>query len=395
MNGKKISIVVLCGFLGSGKTTLLRRWRRAERWQKAAVIVHDLSELGIDAEVVSGEDPVPAAGTTSGLITALHGIHAAEKLHESLAATLQRIHALEPAPPAVLVESTGAAKALPLIQALTQHPGFVLRHFMVTVDALNLLRDFGEGRCLPGNDPELAPPDPALAMAATVMAEQIRCANIIILTKTDAVPRAAVERMVPWLNRLNPRAAIALSSYAGLDYPLLEKVPPPDLTDLPIPSSDLPESPTAPGIGALTFRGSRPLNPQRLFDLCQTGLGTGLYRVKGFLWLISRPGQVLLWQQSGSQISLEFHGLWKSELVHNREGKLLPEEVAALRVQLEQHPGAFGDRLCELTIIGLAEDRQSFAEGLRDCVCTDAEIAAWQQGETYPDPWPSKLKMIR
>ncbi|MEM9137758.1 MAG: GTP-binding protein, partial [Cyanobacteria bacterium P01_F01_bin.42] len=44
----RIPITALCGFLGSGKTTLLRRWQREETLLDAAVIVHDLSEFGLD-----------------------------------------------------------------------------------------------------------------------------------------------------------------------------------------------------------------------------------------------------------------------------------------------------------------------------------------------------------
>lgn len=56
MNSDSVLIVTLCGFLGSGKTTLLRRWRRDKTLKDAPVIVHDLSEFGLDAELLSDEN---------------------------------------------------------------------------------------------------------------------------------------------------------------------------------------------------------------------------------------------------------------------------------------------------------------------------------------------------
>jgi G3E family GTPase len=81
-------------------------------------------------------------------------------------------------------------------------------------------------------------------------------------------------------------------------------------------------------VDCLIFLDPQPFHPQRLQDACRDHLGTGLYRTKGYVWLASRPAHVLLWQQAGSQISLELTGLWRAELVHNRDGKLLPEEIA-------------------------------------------------------------------
>jgi G3E family GTPase len=392
MNHGPILIIVLCGFLGSGKTTLLRRWRRGEDARDAAIIVHDLSELGVDVELVGGDDGVPEAGGMKDRIFALHGIHAREKLGESVGHALGLIRRMEPRPPMVLVESTGAAHPWPLIAALTQDPAFQLRHFIVTVDALNLHRDFADGTRM-----DSPVPDPALNLAAALMVEQMRFASVILLTKTDVVPRESLARMMPALRRLNPQAATGLSSYAGLALDQLHAVPVPDPAAWPALAEQrgLKGGPsTAEAIGSVILTGPQPFHPQRLHDLCRTGLGTGLYRTKGFLWLASRSGHVLLWQQAGSQLSLELHGLWKAELVHNREGKLLPEEVTALRRQLAGSPPLFGDRYHEITVIGLERERAAFTGGLRQCLCTDEEIAAWQQGAAFADPWPAKLRRI-
>jgi G3E family GTPase len=216
-------IIALCGFLGSGKTTLLRRWRRDDAVRNAAVIVHDLSEFGLDAELLSDEESLPAPGKLVDRVAALHGNHAREQLHDSVGTSLQEIAELTPAPPLVLCESTGAARPWPLIKALTQDERFSLRHFIVTVDALNLHRDFADGRVLTGEEP--APQDEALSLAAGVLAEQIAFASIIILTKIDTIPESVVDAQVKTLQKLQPNVAISRNEPINLVWPVSPRQP--------------------------------------------------------------------------------------------------------------------------------------------------------------------------
>ena len=389
----KVPIVALCGFLGSGKTTLLRRWRRDEKLRDTALIVHDLSDLGIDAELLSAEEKTPKAGSLVDRVAALHGKHAREQLHDSLGTTLNQICELDPPPSMVLSESTGAARPWPLIKALTQDNRFILRHFIVTVDSLNLHRDFEDGSLL-AKEPNISQ-DAALCHAAEAIAEQIAFASVIILTKIDTVPKSAVDAQVRHLQRIQPRATIALSAQAGLLLPQLESVAPPDLLTLSKRAEQLnliQQNSTAENVEAMVFRDPRPFHPQRLHEACCNKLGTGLYRTKGFLWLASRPGHVLLWQQSGSQISLELSGLWRAEIVKNQDGKLLPEEVDQLRDRLKTEHSIFGDRHNELTIIGMEADRNGFMSELQNALCTEQEIADWQVGASFSDPWPKSVR---
>ena len=396
MNSDSVPIVTLCGFLGSGKTTLLRRWRRDERLKDAPVIVHDLSEFGLDAELLSDENSKPSPGHLVGGVAALHGRHAREQLHDSAGEALEEISALEPAPPLVLCESTGAARPWPLIKALTQNKRFFLRHFIVTVDALNLHRDFEDGKILTGVSTNSQ--DIALRHVAEVLAEQIAFASVIILTKIDTVPKPNVEAQVKTLQALQPQATIGLSAQAGILLPQLEATPAPKLSVLESRANEFgltQQSATVDSVDAIVIRDPRPFHPERLYEACRNKMGTGLYRTKGFLWLASRPRDVLLWQQSGSQIALELTGLWRAELAHNRDGKLLAEEIEHLKALLKTKHPLFGDRHNELTLIGLKADRESFASSLQDAFCTDNEITAWQRGETFPDPWPSSLRQIK
>jgi G3E family GTPase len=355
-----------------------------------------LSEFGLDAELLSDENSKPSPGHLVGGVAALHGRHAREQLHDSAGEALEEISALEPAPPLVLCESTGAARPWPLIKALTQNKRFFLRHFIVTVDALNLHRDFEDGKILTGVSTNSQ--DIALRHVAEVLAEQIAFASVIILTKIDTVPEPNVEAQVQILQALQPQATIGLSAQAGILLPQLETTPAPKLSVLENRANEFgltQQSTTVDSVDAIVIRDPRPFHPERLYEACRNKMGTGLYRTKGFLWLASRPRDVLLWQQSGSQIALELTGLWRAELAHNRDGKLLAEEIEHLKALLKTKHPLFGDRHNELTLIGLKADRESFASSLQDAFCTDNEITAWQRGETFPDPWPSSLRQIK
>jgi len=391
----KLPVTVLTGFLGSGKTTLLRRWQRVDALRDAALIVHDLSELGVDVELLSKEGAPTTPGELHDRVAALHGVHAGDQLRSSLERILGQIATLEPVPPMVLCESTGAARPWPLISALTQDERFYLRHFIVTVDALNLHRDFADGRILCGDAPVGG--DPALHHAAEVLAEQLAFASVIILTKVDTVSRETADAQVDLLRKLQPSATVGLSAQAGILLPQLDETPAPDLSELRGRAEAFgltTAHATVEQVDASVVRDPRPFHPGRLHEAVQSELGTGLYRTKGYLWMASRPGDVLLWQQSGSQIALELTGYWRAELLENKDGRLLPEEIDFLTSQLAGAHPDFGDRQNELTLIGLKEARETFACALRSALCTEQEVAAWKRGETFLDPWPRSIREI-
>ena len=112
-NDDRTPITVLCGFLGSGKTTLLRRWRADKSLGDAAFIVHDLSEFGVDAELIADEISNPVPGQLVDRVAALHGVHAREQRYESAGHALKEIAGLEREAPHVICESTGAARPWP------------------------------------------------------------------------------------------------------------------------------------------------------------------------------------------------------------------------------------------------------------------------------------------
>lgn len=85
---------------------------------------------------------------------------------------------------------------------------------------------------------------------------------------------------------------------------------------------------------------------------------------------------------------------WRANLVHNRDGRLPSEEIAVLRERLASAHPDFGDRHIELTLIGLAAARHSFAAALQGALCTDSEVAEWKRCAEFPDPWPQTLRQV-
>ena len=100
---------------------------------------------------------------------------------------------------------------------------------------------------------------------------------------------------------------------------------------------------------------------------------------------------MLLWQQSGSQISFELTSVWAAEAVNNRYGKLLDGEIEMIKQQVQATTPFLVTG--EYTDFDRTTDAcQTFAAALRSALCTDVEIEAWQRGEPFKDPWPTSVR---
>ena len=120
----------------------------------------------------------------------------------------------------------------------------------------------------------------------------------------------------------------------------------------------------------------------------------GVHRSKGWIWLASRPLDVLVWSQAGSWVGLEWAATWMAGVLADPESRLKPEERSGLAAKLAALHPLFGDRCCEVTILGVDPDRSAFLESLHDCLCTAQEVEAWRHGATFEDPWPQSVRRV-
>ena len=378
---------MITGFLGAGKTTLLRRLLRDRPTLRTAVIVNDLSELAVDVELVrelkEGEEE---------LVIDLHGGSLGGSLRPAFREALDRV-AANRALDYLLIETSGGSHPRVILEEVGAHPGLDLDTTVTVVDGLNLLRDFDAGRAL-------LPLAASEGSAGGLLRAQVEVASVLLVGKADRLTRGQATDLIGVLHTINPRALLMTMAYGQIDPATVmgsrsfrarwgrargEPVRP----TLVAPADD---DPARLGLGAEVLRDARPFHPARLYAAVREALPTGVHRSKGWLWLASRPLDVLVWSQAGSYVGLEWTATWKAGILADPDGRLLREEREALTASLaSQHP-VFGDRHCELTIIGTAPDRHHFTEALRASICTDDEVAAWRAGAAFDDPWPRTMR---
>jgi G3E family GTPase len=379
-----IPVTILSGFLGSGKTTLLRRLIHEVKDTRLGVIVNDMSELEVDGDLVRNPEGLNEqrgnfasirAGSISGTQRMAFGA-ALDAWRES--GDLDH----------VVIETSGSTHPWPMIQEISARPEFMLDTFVTLIDAKAFMEDYGGGRLL----------REAVSPQAPLMSAQIQLANVILLTKTEKLIPQAIELMAQHLTALNPTAVLYSVNYGRIKPRLLLGTGSFDMLQADRLAAEWQHEgvgdATSYDLGSTVITDPRPLHPRRLWTLFRERLGAGIHRSKGFIWLPSRDRDVLLWNQAAGSIEMELMAYWKAALVTNPDGKLVPEEIAALRDMLQGTHPDFGDRACELTVIGTERDRAIFVRDLQTCFCTDDEVASWQRGEPFDDPWPKTLLRV-
>jgi G3E family GTPase len=379
-----LPVTVFSGFLGSGKTTLLRRLLREAKNTRLGVIVNDLSELEVDGDLV--RDP-ERFNEQRGNFASIHTGSISGTQRAAFAGVLDAWCGRSDLDH-VIIETSGSTHPWPMIQEISARPEFTLDTFVTLIDAKVFMEDHGGGRLLRG----------VVSPQAPLMAAQIQLANVILLTKTEKVIPQAIELMAKHLTALNPSAALYSVNYGRIKPELLlgtgsfNRHQAQDLA-AEWQHDDVGEA-ASYDLGSTVITDPRPLHPRRLWTLFRERLGAGIHRSKGFIWMPSRDCDVLLWNQAAGSIEMELMAYWKAALVSNPDGRLVPEEITMLRGMLQGTHPDFGDRACELTVIGTAHDRDIFVQDLKACFCTDDEITAWQRGETFDDPWPKTLLLV-
>ena len=400
---KEIPALLLTGYLGSGKTTLLNRILGNKKGIKFAVIVNDLGEVNIDADLIQQGGIVDQKDDSlvalqNGCICCTLKMDLVEQLTD-----IARMHKFD----YIVIEASGICEPAPIAQTICSIPTMEPRYWadglarldciVTVVDALRMKDEFAGGSAL--TKPNIAEED-----IENLVIQQIEFCNIVLLNKAAEVEPQELARIKEIIRALQPKAEIIECNYGDVDFDKILNTNMFDFDKVATSAAwiaavegehhedddeeedeehehhhhehehdghhhhhhhhhDEGEAEEY-GIGTYVYFARRPMKLGMFDDFVARLWPKNIIRAKGICWFKGEEDICYLFEQAGKQFSLKNCGQWYATMSKDQLDRLLAAEPK-LKADWDDE---YGDRMQKLVFIGqhMDKDMKKFIKEMLD-----------------------------
>ncbi|MBR6844030.1 MAG: GTP-binding protein [Bacteroidales bacterium] len=409
MNIQSTPVLLLTGYLGSGKTTLLNRILNNKRGIKFAVIVNDIGEVNIDADLIEkggivGQKEESLVALQNGCICCTLKMDLVEQLRDIISQ-----HRFD----YIVIEASGICEPAPIAQTICSIPTMgpeyicdgvpVVDSIVTVVDALRMKDEFGSGKNL--LRPGLAEDD-----IENLVIQQIEFCNIILLNKASMVTPDELGRIREIIRAIQPKADIIDCDYCDIDFRKILYTGMFDFDKVATSARWIDEiehhhededdehddddhdeddhdhdhdhhhhhdhehhhhhhdhdegEAEEYGIGTFVYYRREPMNIGRFDEFVARHWPNNIIRAKGICWFLSEPDTCYLFEQAGSQVSLKDSGQWYATMPDDELLDFMRRNPDLQR----DWDDTYGDRMQKLVFIGQHLDRDAITAALDECL---------------------------
>ena len=399
MTAQPIPVLLLTGYLGSGKTTLLNRILNNRRGIRFAVIVNDIGEVNIDADLIEKGGVVAQKDDSlvalqNGCICCTLKMDLVEQLRDIT--RQQRFDY-------IVIEASGICEPAPIAQTICSIPTRGMEYMRdgipvvdciaTVVDALRMRDEFGSGKAL--LRPNLDEDD-----IENLVIQQIEFCNLILLNKASEVTPHELGRIREIIRALQPKAEIIECDYCDVDFDKLLNTHAFDFDKVATSAAWIDEienhhgdeeeeddddddddhdhhhhhhhhdhdhdegEAEEYGIGTFVYYRREPLNLGLFDEFVARHWPASIIRAKGICWFYGEPDTCYVFEQAGKQVTLRNAGQWYATMPADELAEFKAQNPDLRRDWDER----YGDRMQKLVFIGQHLDREAITLALDMCL---------------------------